>query len=142
MERCVSGPKNKTFGAHFSKDIILCENDEIINIQPNVPETFNNFFTNVAKDIGSKDLNIDNNHPSIKTIINNKTENREFVEKPINKICIKKATGKDGISSKILKLSKSAVSKHISNLVNKSIESSVFPDKIKEAQVVLLHTKK
>jgi hypothetical protein len=142
MERCVSGPKNKTFGAHFSKDIILCENDEIINIQPNVPETFNNFFINVAKDIGSKDVNIDNNHPSIKTIINNKTENREFVEKQINKICIKKATGKDGISSKILKLSKSAVSKHISNLVNKSIESSVFPDKIKEAQVVPLHTKK
>jgi hypothetical protein len=142
MERCVSGPKNKTFGAHFSKDIILCENDEIINIQPNVPETFNNFFTNVAKDIGSKDVNIDNNHPSIKTIINNKTENREFVEKQINKICIKKATGKDGISSKILKLSKPAVSKHISNLVNKSIESSVFRDKIKEAQVVLLHTKK
>jgi hypothetical protein len=42
MERCVGGPKNKTFGAHFSKDIILCENDEIINIQTNVPETFNN----------------------------------------------------------------------------------------------------
>jgi hypothetical protein len=40
------------------------------------PETFNNFFINVAKDIGSKDINIDNNHPSIKTIINNKTENR------------------------------------------------------------------
>jgi hypothetical protein len=81
MDRRFGGPKNKTFGAHFSKDIILCENDEIINIQTNVPETFNNFFINVAKDIGSKDVNIDNNHPSIKTIINNKTENREFVEK-------------------------------------------------------------
>jgi len=61
--------------AHFSKDIILCENDEIINNQTNVAETFSNFFMNVAKDIGSKDVNIYNNHPSIKTIINNKTEN-------------------------------------------------------------------
>jgi hypothetical protein len=67
-----------------------------------VPETFNNFFIKVAKDIGSKDINIDNNHPSIKTIINNKTENREFVEKQINKIGIKKATGKDGCASFIL----------------------------------------
>jgi hypothetical protein len=38
-------------------------------------------------------------------------------------------------------MSKPAVSKPISNLVNKSIESSVFPDKLKEAQVVPLHTK-
>ena len=121
MERCVGGPKNKNVwptikpfltnkGAHFLKDIILCENDEIINNQTNLAETFNNFFINVAKDIVSKDVNIDNDHPSIKTIINNKTENRElifnlidseFLEKEINKIDIKKATGKDVISSKI-----------------------------------------
>ena len=147
-KKCVGGPKNKKFwptikpfltnkGAHFSKDITLCENDEIINNQTNVAETFSNFFINAAKDIDSKDVNIYNNHPSIKTIINSKAENRElifnpidseFVEKQMNKIGIKKATGKDGISSKILKLSKPPVSKPMSNLVNKSIESSVFPD--------------
>jgi hypothetical protein len=39
-------------GSHFAKDIILCENDNIINNQTEVAETFNNFFINVAKDIG------------------------------------------------------------------------------------------
>jgi hypothetical protein len=43
----------------------------------------------------------------------------EFVNKEINKIGIKKATGKDGISSKILKLSK--IFNHLS-----SSSSSLF----------------
>jgi hypothetical protein len=30
-------------GSHFAKDIILCENDNIINNQTEVAETFNNF---------------------------------------------------------------------------------------------------
>jgi hypothetical protein len=58
--------------------------------------------------------------------------NEEFVNKEINKIGIKKATGKDGISSKILKLSKSVVAKPISKIINKSFETSTFPDKLKE----------
>jgi hypothetical protein len=57
-------------------------------------------------------------HPSIKVIEENKTEikdlcfnavDSDFVAKQIDKINIKKATGKDGISSKILKLSESEV---------------------------------
>jgi hypothetical protein len=113
IERCAGGPKSKPFltnkGSHFSEDIILCENDNIINNiinnQTEVAETFNNFFINVAKDIGSQNIKTDN-HPSIKEI---KTEtdqfifnpiNEEFVNKEINKIGIKKATEKNGISSK------------------------------------------
>jgi hypothetical protein len=59
IERCAGGPKSKHFwptikpfltnkGSHFAKDIILCENDNIINNQTEVAETFNNFFINVA----------------------------------------------------------------------------------------------
>ena len=55
-------------GSHFAKDIILCENDNIINNQTEVAETFNNFFINVAKDIGSQNIKTDDNHPSIKAI--------------------------------------------------------------------------
>lgn len=161
IERCAGGPKSKHFwptikpfltnkGSHFAKDIILCENDNIINNQTEVAETFNNFFINVAKDIGSQNIKTDDNHPSIKAIKENKTEtdqfifnpiNEEFVNKEINKIGIKKATGKDGISSKILRLSKSVVAKPISKIINKSFETSTFPDKLKEAQVVPLHKK-
>ena len=92
--------------------------------------------------IGSQNIKTDDNHPSIKAIKENKTEtdqfifnpiNEEFVNKEINKIGIKKATGKDGISSKILKLSKSVVAKPISKIINKSFETSTFPDKFKRS---------
>ena len=121
---------------------------QTINNQTEVAETFNNFFINVAREIGSQNIKTDDNHPSIKAIKEIKTEtdqfvfnpiNEEFFNKEINTIGIKKATGKDGISSKILKLSKSAVAKPISKIVNKSFETSTFPDKFKEAQVVPLH---
>jgi hypothetical protein len=42
---------------------------------------------------------------------------------------------------KIFKLSKSGVANPISKIINKSFETSTFPDKLKEAQVVPLHKK-
>jgi hypothetical protein len=63
---------------HFNKDIILCEENKIINNQNEVAETFNNFFINVAKDIGSQDIIIDKSHPGIKVIEENKTEIKEL----------------------------------------------------------------
>ena len=160
IERCVGGPKTKDFwptikpfltnkGSYFENNIILCDNDNIINDQSKVANMFNDFFVNVAKDIGS-DCTVDQNHPSIKAIYNNcRTEGNlifecieeKFVEKQINKLGINKATGKDGLSVKILKLAKPAVVTPITKLINKSIEHSVFPDKLKEAQVVPLHKK-
>ena len=54
-ERCIGGPKSKDFwptikpfitnkGSNFSNDVILNENDNIINNQEEVANTFNNFF--------------------------------------------------------------------------------------------------
>jgi hypothetical protein len=48
---------------HVNKDIILCEENKIINNQNEVAENFNNLFINVAKDIGSQDIIIDESHP-------------------------------------------------------------------------------
>jgi hypothetical protein len=36
-----------------NNSIILCENDKIVNDPKEVTEIFNNFFVNVAKDIGT-----------------------------------------------------------------------------------------
>ena len=101
IERCAGGPKSKHFwptikpfltnkGSHFAKDIILCENDNIINNQTEVTETFNNFFINVAKDIGSQNIKTDDNHPSIKAIKENKTETDQFIFNPINEEFVNK----------------------------------------------------
>jgi hypothetical protein len=87
-----------------------------------VAETFNEFFVNVAKDIGKDNCAVNQEHPSVKVISeHNYSENKlnfesidiSFAEKQIDKININKATGKDGISIKNLKIAKSIVSKPI-----------------------------
>ena len=65
----------------------------------------------------------------------------EFVHKQINKTSVKKATGRDGISAKLLKLAKHVIAKPITKMINKTITNSVFPEQLKQAQVVALHKK-
>jgi hypothetical protein len=50
-----------------------------------------------------------------------------LVEKIINNINIKKATGADGIPAKIIKCSKSIIAPQITSILNMSIDQSVFP---------------
>ena len=54
-----------------------------------------------------------------------------FVDKRINKLNSKKATGIDGISSKLIKLAKHTVSPYLTNIINQSFLSSEFPDELK-----------
>ena len=65
----------------------------------------------------------------------------EFVHKQINKTSVKKTTGRDGISAKLLKLAKPVIAKPLTKMINKTITNSVFPDQLKQAQVVALHKK-
>jgi hypothetical protein len=82
-----------------------------------VCDIFNNYFVNVAKNIGNKCTKIDDAHPSIVEIKNNHPDlalahfsfseiDEEFVGKRISKINVKKATGIDGISPKLLHFAK------------------------------------
>ena len=41
----------------------------------------------------------------------------------------------------ILKLAKPVIAKRITKMINKTITNSVFPDQLKQAQVVALHKK-
>jgi hypothetical protein len=66
----------------------------------------------------------------------------EFVTKQINKLNVKKATGHDGISPKIFKMAEQELTNPITKLVNKSIDSSIFPADLKSAQVSPLYKKK
>ena len=121
-----------------------------MNNTKDICDTFNTFFVNVANDIG-KDVIFDgNSHPSILKIKNNTQHNTLFDFKPtdvdtvnklVNKINIKKATGVDQISSKLVRAGAPVLNKHITTLVNNTIKTSVFPTRLKEAQVVPLHKK-
>jgi hypothetical protein len=62
--------------------------------------------------------------------------NENFVSKVIDKFNVKKATGVDKISVKLLKLGKPSLVNPITNLINISIDNCHFPKRLKEAQVV------
>ena len=161
QERCTGGQKSKHFyttvkpflskkSTGSQQKIVLVENDKIVNNTKDICDTFNTFFVNVANDIG-KDVIFDgNSHPSILKIKNNTQHNTLFDFKPtdvdtinklVSKINIKKATGVDQISSKLLRAGAPVLNKHITTLVNNTIKTSVFPTRLKEAQVIPLHKK-
>ena len=121
-----------------------------MNNTKDVCDTFKTFLVNVTNDIG-KDVIFDkNSHPSILKIRNNTQHDTLFdftptgvdtVNKLVNEINTKKATGVDQISSKLLRDGAPLLNKHITTLVNNTIKTSVFPTRLKEAQVVPLHKK-
>ena len=63
----------------------------------------------------------------------------EEISKIISSLNIKKAVGPDGISSKILHILKSVISPVLSNIINKSMQLGIFPDKLKIAKIIPLH---
>jgi hypothetical protein len=70
-----------------------------------------------------------------------KPTNTNTITKLANKINIKKATGVDQISCKLLKAGSPVLNKHLTTLLNNTIKHSQFPNRLKEAQVVPLHKK-
>ena len=152
-ERCAGGPKSKDFwptikpflskkGSDGGNEVILCENEKIVSDQTEVCNIFNKYFVNVAKDIGknSPQYNQDfSDHPSIEKIMENnpskdpkdqfsfKPTTETYVHKVISNFNIKKSTGVDKISAKILKACVSTVSGTISNLINTTYNFGKFP---------------
>ena len=137
--------------------MILCENEKIVSDQTEVCNIFNKYFVNTAKDIGSNSpqYNQDfSDHPGIEKIMGNypsKDPEDQFSLKPttetyghkvISNLNIKKSTGVDKISAKILKACVSTVSGTISNLMNTTYYFGKFPLRLKQAQVVPLLKKK
>ena len=129
---------------------MLNESDKIVNDQKEVANHFNNFFSTVAENIGKDTVYDPSDHPSLIEIKkqNDCTNKFDFekvttnkVEKIINNINIKKATGADGIPAKIIICSKSIIAPQITSILNMSIDQNVFPDKLKKAQVTPLYKK-
>ena len=105
----------------------------------------------VANSIGNDSIPVNKEHTSIIKIAENKEHNdvnfyfepvhMEFVDKKIDTLNCKKATGIDGISSKLIKLAKPTKVAPLTDLINQSFSTAVFPDQLKLAQVTPLHKK-
>ncbi|KAL4227059.1 hypothetical protein ACF0H5_015033 [Mactra antiquata] len=161
LDRCVGGSKQTNFWdtvkPYFSNKhksaqakIILNEDSKVISDTPEVAEIFNDFFVNVAGSIGEDYVFDPKSHPSLDRINNQNFKqvsfmfeltNEENVCKVINKFNVKKATGVDNISVKMLKIAKPAIVQPLTNIINISISKNCFPDKLKLAQVTPLYKK-
>jgi hypothetical protein len=133
--------------------ILLTENGHTISNQSEVCTVFNEFFANVANDIGNEGTisQTDVTHPSITAIRENVLGNKSFEFKPISsdfvskyiaKSSRNKATGVDKISARLLKATKHTISEPLCNLINYTLDAASFPNRLKEAQVVPIFKKK
>ena len=164
FERCSGGPKSKDFwptikpflSSKTSKsdcDIILLENDTLVSDQNEVSSLLNDFYINIAREIGidsqSQDLE---NHPSILAIKDNSPDSgfnsfnfspvdQNQVSKSIKKLNPKKAPGVDQLPAKLIKAGSQALAGPISTVFNFCAKSSQFPDDLKSAQVSPIYKK-
>ena len=156
------GPKSKDFwptvkpflsNKGLLKDpvIVLSENNNIISDQTSVAGILNDFYVNVANDIGTKLTPGDiETHPSVKTIketvacpvFNFEPTTAVSIHALISKSSSKKATGVDGISAKLFKSCSDTIAQPLADLINFSVASSEFPDRLKQANVVPVFQKK
>ena len=138
-------------GPSTNCDIILNEDNKIITDQNEITEIFNDFFVNVASNIGEDESSLDlENHPSIREIINNRDQNITFsfspvepgeVSKIIRKLNPKKATGTDSIPPKFVKMANEQLTPALTKLINLSIGKEEFPDILKRAEVIPIYKK-
>ena len=63
----------------------------------------------------------------------------DFVSKEIDKMNVKKATGLDDVSCKMIKIAKPVIVRSLTKIMNMSIRSGVFPHLWKDAKIIPLH---
>ena len=155
---------------YFNREnVTLDENNEIIEDDAKIAEIFNIFFSNAIKDLNIEfDQNILNNvehiedpifkaikkyerHPSIRKInesnlhaiesFNFETITEHNILNEINALDTKKATQINSIPINIIKDNSDIFSFILCNIVNRSIEFSNFPDKLKLADITPVHKK-
>ena len=78
----------------------------------------------------------------------NETQNFDFptaevedINKIINSLNPRKATGPDGIPVKILKIARNVIDSHLTNIINRDIKGNKFSEDVKTAPVRPLHKK-
>ena len=121
-------------------------NNNLITDPKSIADGFNNYFVNIGPTLASK---IPENNLSHRQFLPDSIEPSLFL-KPTNELeiknvisCLKeRAPGRDGISSRNIKLIKESISAPLTNLVNLSFEQGVFPSELKPAILTPLYKAK
>ena len=137
---CKSSKKNNPI-----KEIKI--NDKLCTNQKDICNGFNSFFVNIGPKLASE-INENNKIPYssyLKKVITSEFMFDLITEDDINKIVTslkpKASAGYDGLSLKMLKLITPHVIKPLTLIINQSLITGIFPEKLKIAKVIPLFKK-
>ncbi|XP_073841373.1 uncharacterized protein [Musca autumnalis] len=150
MERYGENPRkcwqfiNECLGRKKVKQILLRnERNEIIDDDVIKCNTFNEYFLNIPQTLKSTlqynvgdDFDYFNSLKQTSSRFSLVAVNRADVEEVIDNFDISKSPGYDGITGKVLKLTKNCISPHFAFIFNKIIETSTYPEVLKTAKIV------
>ena len=134
--------------------IILLHEGNLIQDAGAVCEIFNDYLANIFTDIPSvsKGMQNQDEHVSVNlikskmkdkmTTFDFQTVSEEKVLNSLKKIDPKKATGPDAFPPKLLRAGAEALCPSLTNLINKSIQTSTFPSDMKKKLTLLQFSRK
>ncbi len=126
---------------------IFRDNEEVITNKLDIANRFNEYFINIGSTLANKIKPPESkSHTDYLKIRHNQIfkfseVQTDTIESIIDKLKPKSSFGWDGISSKLLKCIKSAIVKPITIIINQSLKTGIFPDKLKIAKVIPLFKK-
>ena len=155
----IFGPYITNKGHHSREDYIVSVDDELISDKKTVANIFNNYYINIIENTTGNKLDefiledagsgvdqiteIYKNHPSISMIKKKMSEFDELdifrmpkatesdIYDIIIKMNVKSSQGYDKIPPKVLKMCANEIAEPLTNIINASIRSNVFPDEAK-----------
>ncbi|MCG8032729.1 MAG: hypothetical protein JAY75_14385 [Candidatus Thiodiazotropha taylori] len=139
------GASNNQSSTENFQNILL--NNKIISSEEEIANIFNTYFVNVASKL--KEPLKPSNFDKLQSYVNSKLDGDvsfsvpqvsfTFVANYLSALDTTKATGLDGIGPRLLKIAPHILAPSITNIINKSLESGIFPSAWKEAKVSPIH---
>ena len=137
--------KNNTSASPDSLNI----NGDLIKDKKKLADHFNNYFANIVHILSQQiSANYNSNVP-YSDFLDNSTNSRfkfslvseSVIDKIINDTSAKNGSGPDGINTKLLKLVKHDLISPLASIVNQTLSTGIFPDRLKIAKVIPIYKK-
>ena len=120
-----------------------------ISDQTEIANTFNDFFINIGPNLTKNIIPKDQSNISYRKYINASILSSfnfqliddESLRKTLNSLRTKSSSGYDGISTRLLKFLAPALISPLRLIINQSLITGIYPDKLKTAKVIPLYKK-
>ena len=133
--------KNRDMPEYFNIDGVKMKDNHVI------AREFNSFFVDIGPSTAEKIKQPPNKHytqflnKQIHSKLHFQLVEQEEVETLIDNLQPKTSSGHDNISSKLLKTIKTELVKSLTLIINQSINTGIFPSKLKLAKVIPIYKK-